>query len=114
MEFSLTEEQQDFRKAAQGIAERFDEPYWQEIDGAERFPQEFWDVLARKGVLGMAIPEAYGGLGRSWLDLVIVAEALAVQEVVRDDPVEDLVETLVEVSAHGASSGLPTRMQRKA
>jgi acyl-CoA dehydrogenase len=77
MEFSLTEEQQDFRKAAQGIAERFDESYWQEIDGGERFPREFWDVLAEKGVLGMAVPEAYGGLGRSWLDHIIVAEALA-------------------------------------
>ncbi len=77
MDFSLTEDQEVFRDHAKGIAKKFEDSYWQEIDKSERFPKEFWDMLADKGVLGIAIPEDYGGLGMGWLEQVIVTESLA-------------------------------------
>ncbi len=77
MDFSLTEDQQVFRDHARGIAKMFEESYWQEIDKTERFAKEFWDMLAEKGILGIAIPEEYGGLGQGWLEQTIVTESLA-------------------------------------
>ena len=65
------------RDLAASVSRQFDESYWQAVDEQYRFPREFWETLAKHGLLGVAIPEDYGGAGRGLLDLVVVAEALA-------------------------------------
>lgn len=40
------------------------------------YPQELWKKMAELGWLGLAIPERYGGLGGSFLDLVCLMEEM--------------------------------------
>jgi alkylation response protein AidB-like acyl-CoA dehydrogenase len=46
------------------------------LDGNEAFAEEVWKGLVELGVPGTAIPEAYGGLGLSPLELCVVAEEI--------------------------------------
>jgi acyl-CoA dehydrogenase len=77
MDFALTPEQRALRDLASEIARRFDEAYWQRIDAGGEFPREMWDTLGDHGLLGTAIPAAYGGGGLGLLDLALACEALA-------------------------------------
>ena len=44
------------------------------LDGNEAYAEEVWKGLVELGVPGVGIPEAYGGLGLSPLELCVVAE----------------------------------------
>jgi acyl-CoA dehydrogenase len=46
------------------------------LDGEEPYAAEVWKGLAELGVIGAAIPEAYGGMGLGMLELCVVAEEL--------------------------------------
>src|SRR4029077_13371995 len=46
------------------------------LDGNETHADEVWKGLVELGVPGTAIPEAYGGLGLSPLELCVVAEEI--------------------------------------
>ncbi len=46
------------------------------LDGDEAFADEIWKGLVELGVPGTAIPEAYGGLGLSPLELCMIAEEI--------------------------------------
>ena len=76
MMFRLSEEQRAFvgnvRKLAQS---EFRARAPQYMDGS--FPWENMKALAGLGVLGMAVPEEYGGLGLSVLDTALVLEEIA-------------------------------------
>jgi acyl-CoA dehydrogenase len=45
------------------LMREFPDAYWSEQDEKHRFPQEFYNAFAAAGLLGTAIPEAYGGSG---------------------------------------------------
>lgn len=77
MEFALNEDQRMLQDLCTRIAGNFDEEYWQQIDTEHRFPTEFWQVMAEQGLLGIAIPEEYGGSGQGLLDMCLAAEALS-------------------------------------
>lgn len=76
MEFRIGAEQRDMREAVRALAqEKFKSraPRW--MDGT--FPWENLRELAGMGVLGMSVPEEYGGLGLSILDTVLILEEIA-------------------------------------
>ncbi len=78
MEFELTDEQQMIRKMVHDFAEKEIRPITREIDATGQFP---WDVvrkMAGLGLLGLPIPEQYGGSGAD-----TVSYAIAVEEVSR-------------------------------
>ncbi|MBU2552671.1 MAG: acyl-CoA dehydrogenase family protein [Proteobacteria bacterium] len=52
-------------------------PLAAEIDRDERFPRETWDKMAELGLLGVGIPEAYGGSGGGVVEECILGEGLA-------------------------------------
>jgi alkylation response protein AidB-like acyl-CoA dehydrogenase len=49
----------------------------QQWDQDNHFPREVFDKLARLGVLGLTVPEAYGGAGRDILATMVVIEELS-------------------------------------
>jgi alkylation response protein AidB-like acyl-CoA dehydrogenase len=76
MKFELTPEQRAMVNSVRALAQDKFKPRvkkWQ--DGT--FPHENIKDLAEIGVLGMAVPEEYGGLGLPVLDCVIVLEEIA-------------------------------------
>ncbi len=75
--FALSEEQQMLQKLARDFAHNDILPLVEECDRDSRFPHELNDKARSLGLTNMGIPEAYGGLGASAMDEVIVAEELA-------------------------------------
>jgi len=76
MDFRLTDEQREMVSTVRSLAQEKFKPrvkQWQ--NGA--FPFENIKDLADIGVLGMAVPEEYGGLGLPVLDCVLVLEEIA-------------------------------------
>jgi alkylation response protein AidB-like acyl-CoA dehydrogenase len=76
VDFQLTNEQQEFQDGAIAFARALPTDDIVARDHEERFSLEAWRRCADFGVLGMPIPEAYGGLGRRLTDLIAVMEGL--------------------------------------
>jgi alkylation response protein AidB-like acyl-CoA dehydrogenase len=76
MEFALTDEQREIRSTVRKLAQStFRDRASQYNDGT--FPWDNMKDLAELGVLGMAIPEEYGGSDMSVFDTAIVLEEIA-------------------------------------
>ncbi len=80
MNFDLNEEQQMVQNAVREFAQNEIAPVAREYDEAERFPREQLNGLAELGLLGMIIPEEYGGAGFD-----TVSYALALEEIAKAD-----------------------------
>jgi len=78
MDLSLTAEQLEIRRLVRDFAEREVKPRAEGIDHADEFPRDLIAKAAQLGLLGMVVPEAYGGAG-----LDHVAFAIFVEEVAR-------------------------------
>jgi acyl-CoA dehydrogenase len=78
MDFDLSDEQKMLAEQARGLlAER--SPYDRLrnlIDSGVEYDQALWRELGSMGFLGANIPEAYGGLGMSELDLGVISQEL--------------------------------------
>jgi len=77
MDFILNEDQRMLRDTVRRIAAEKFAPIAAEIDEKESFPKESVKVLADNGLLGIQIPEIYGGAGAGMVALVIVVEEIA-------------------------------------
>ena len=76
MDLDFSEEQQMLREMARGLCSQYAPP---EIvrameDDPTGYPAEFWKQLAETGLLGIQLPEQYGGSGQSALEVAILYE----------------------------------------
>jgi acyl-CoA dehydrogenase len=65
------------REAVAATCSQFDNDYWAACEHDHRFPQEFYDAMARGGWIGIAIPERYGGGGRGVTEAAAILEEVA-------------------------------------
>ena len=77
MDFELTEEQQMIRKMVRDFAEKEIVPIAQEMDEKGEFPWETIRKMAPLGLLGLPIPEEYGGAGADSVSFAIALEEIA-------------------------------------
>jgi len=77
MDFRPTEEQKLLRRTVRAFAETEIRPHVREWDDQQHFPSELVPRLAELGLLGIQIPEEYGGAGMSAVDYCIAIEELA-------------------------------------
>lgn len=77
MNFDYDDDQQSFKEFGREFAQRTGDAYWQAMDQEHRFPREFWDGLTKAQLLGVALPEQYGGVGKGLLELSIVVDAVS-------------------------------------
>ena len=79
MDFSYSDDQQAIIELARQILEdHCTQKQLQKVekgDGA-RFDRELWVVLAEAGLLGVAVPEVYGGGGLGFLELAGIAQQM--------------------------------------
>lgn len=80
MDFNLVEEQEMVRNSVREFARNEIAPLAREYDEAEKFPKKQIEGLAELGLLGMIIPEDYGGAGFD-----AVSYALALEEIAKAD-----------------------------
>ncbi|RKH35446.1 acyl-CoA dehydrogenase family protein [Corallococcus sicarius] len=77
MEFQLTESQRALQDAARKYAREVVRPKAAHYDETSDFPRDLLSAAFELGLLNMAIPTEYGGVGLSHLEQVIVCEELA-------------------------------------
>ncbi len=77
MDFRLTEEQRLLRQSVREFAEAEIRPHVREWDQAAHFPIEVVPAIGRLGLMGMQIPEQYGGAGLTAVDYCICLEELS-------------------------------------
>jgi acyl-CoA dehydrogenase len=75
--FALTEDQKMLQKMARDFTAKEITPVAEEYDREAKFPDEIFQKARELGLVNMNIPEAYGGMGASAMDEVVVAEELA-------------------------------------
>jgi len=75
--FTLTDEQKQIQSTALELAEEVFKPRAAEVDRTEQYPWDNVQALTEAGMMGMTIPKAHGGLGLSYMDVVLVVEAIA-------------------------------------
>ena len=77
MDFEISEEQQMVRNSVGEFARNEIAPVAREYDEAEKFPRRQLEGLAELGLLGMIIPEEYGGAGFDAVSYALALEELA-------------------------------------
>jgi butyryl-CoA dehydrogenase len=73
----LTEQQTMIRDMAREFAREQLAPHAAEWDAAARFPQEAVDVMGELGLMGMLVPEEWGGAGVDHVSYALAVEELA-------------------------------------
>jgi short-chain 2-methylacyl-CoA dehydrogenase len=100
MNFELTEEQQLVARTVREFAEQRIAPVAEELDREHRFPYDIVAELGELGVMGMPIPEEYGGAGAD-----TVSYAIAVEELTRIDS-----SVAITMAAHTSLGTMPIFM----
>jgi short-chain 2-methylacyl-CoA dehydrogenase len=77
VDFDLSPEQEEFRKAVRRFAEDVVAPRAEEMDRAGELPMDVVEQMAELGLFGLPFPEEYGGQGADFLTLVLAIEELA-------------------------------------
>jgi len=76
LNFDFTEEQNMLRETVRSFVDKEIVPYIREWDRSGGFPREIFDKLRELGLMGVCIPEKYGGSGMDYNSLAIVCEEL--------------------------------------
>jgi alkylation response protein AidB-like acyl-CoA dehydrogenase len=97
LNFDLTKEQQLVRDTVRDFAESRIAPVAAELDREHRFPYDLVAELAGLGLMGMTVPEEYGGAGADALSY-----AIAIEELTRIDS-----SVAITVAAHHSLGTLP-------
>tara|TARA_B100001093_G_scaffold520475_1_gene616426 strand:+ start:6834 stop:7976 length:1143 start_codon:yes stop_codon:yes gene_type:complete len=72
MNFDLTEDQLMIKQMVKDFAEKEIKPYFNQWDHDEKFPIETMKKMGELGLLGIFIPEQYGGSGFSYFEYATV------------------------------------------
>ena len=97
MNFELDQEHELVRSTVREFARDRVAPLAEELDRESRFPYELVAGMAELGLMGMTIPEEYGGAGAD-----TVAYAIAVEELTRVDS-----SVAITMAAHHSLGSLP-------
>ena len=76
-DFSLSENQQMVGQMAKDFAEKYIRPHVMEWDEAQHFPLDLFKQLGELGMMGVFVPEEYGGSGFGYFEYVTVISELA-------------------------------------
>jgi alkylation response protein AidB-like acyl-CoA dehydrogenase len=75
--FELTPDQLALQRSARELADGVIAERAADVDRTEAYPWHNVETLTEAGFMGMTIPEAYGGQGRSYIDAALVIEQMA-------------------------------------
>ncbi len=74
MDFQLTEELRQLQLSVRRLAQEKIRPRAREIDASGEYPQDIFDEFRRADLLGLCIPEEYGGSGAGIMGLTLAIE----------------------------------------
>jgi isovaleryl-CoA dehydrogenase len=76
-DFGLPEELEEMRQQVRRFVAAQIAPRAAEIDRSNEFPRDLWPQLGDQGLLGITVPERFGGAGLGYLAHVIVMEEIS-------------------------------------
>ena len=77
MELVFTEEQKMMQKMVRDFAEKEIAPFVEEMEETDRFPRELIKRMGELGLMGIPIPEAYGGSEMDYTSYIIAIHELS-------------------------------------
>ena len=77
MDFTLSTEQQMVRDLCKNFVKNEIAPIAEEMDEVGRFPYEVWKKMGDLGIVGIPIPEEYGGGAMDWISTMIAIEEIS-------------------------------------
>lgn len=97
MNYELSEEQELLRRTVREFAQTRVAPVAEELDRESRFPYELVAEMGELGLMGIPVPEEYGGAGAD-----TISYALAIEELTRIDS-----SVAITVAAHTSLGTMP-------
>jgi isovaleryl-CoA dehydrogenase len=76
-DFGLGEELDEVRAQVRRFARERIAPRAEEIDRSNEFPRDLWPELGAAGLLGVTVPEAYGGANLGYLAHIVAMEEIS-------------------------------------
>jgi isovaleryl-CoA dehydrogenase len=77
LDFQLGEEIDALRDAVRSFCEAEIAPRAAEVDTSDRFPMDLWRKMGELGVLGITVPEEYGGANMGYLAHMVAMEEIS-------------------------------------
>jgi isovaleryl-CoA dehydrogenase len=77
LDFNLGETADLMRQMISKFAQAEIAPRAEEIDRDDHFPNDLWRKMGRQGLLGITVPEEYGGAGETYLEHVVAMEEIS-------------------------------------
>nr|PZN56023.1 MAG: hypothetical protein DIU61_04715 [Bacteroidota bacterium] len=77
IDFAHTEHQVMIRQMIRDFAAREIRPYMMEWDETQTFPRDLFRKMGELGLMGMLVPQEYGGAGFGYLEYVTALEAIS-------------------------------------
>ncbi len=77
MDFELSEERKILQSTAYKFAQNEFGPIAKDCDREEKYPREIWQKACEAGLVGVIVPEEYGGPGAGFFELALITEQLS-------------------------------------
>ena len=76
IDFSLTDAQREVQRTARAFAEREILPRIAELDSTATYDRSLYEKMGAAGLLGLPIPEQYGGAGMDYIAFALLCEEM--------------------------------------
>jgi alkylation response protein AidB-like acyl-CoA dehydrogenase len=77
LDFNLTDNQKLFKKTIREFCEKNIKPLAEKIDKEEYFPDDLYKKMGQMGLMGMTVPQKYGGAGIDRISYMIALEEIS-------------------------------------
>lgn len=112
MILDLTPDQHAFRKSIEQFAREVVAPRAAAVDATGEFPHDLLRAAAERGLLGVTIPESWGGLGKDYVSYAVAIEAVAYASATLSASLAVTNSLVAELVAHAGSASQKDRWLR--
>ena len=77
MNFQSSELTQQVAQTARDFAQQYIKPYVMDWDESQHFPADVFKEMGKLGLMGVLVPEAYGGAGLTYYEYVAIVQEIA-------------------------------------